>query len=172
MAPKKTVPGVASKQTAPRNGNAVATKQPARQANIEEENLIKSRASEPAEELSSGAELKLHWHVLAVSMLGYIFLQSSNAFVPAFTMEYTSEDLGMSLSEYGLMNSVGAGIKSILIIFLMGHAIDHWGPHRIIIVRPYASHQTRVHASAVVVHHSLRQLEYCMHTRNSPGAGS
>ena len=53
--------------------------------------------------------------------------------VPALTMEATSEELGMSLASMGALNSIGAGLKSVLIIFLMGPALDHYGPHTLIL---------------------------------------
>ena len=53
--------------------------------------------------------------------------------VPALTMEATSEELGMSLASMGALNSIGAGLKSVLIIFLMGQALDNYGPHTLIL---------------------------------------
>ena len=80
----------------------------------------------PPDAAASGAagELQEHWLVLSLSCLAYVFLQASNAFVPAITMQGTSEALGMPISAIGALNSAGAGIKSILIIFAMGPVLD------------------------------------------------
>ena len=37
-----------------------------------------------------------------------------------------------SVATFGALNSVGAGIKSVLIIFFMGPALDAYGPHQLI----------------------------------------
>jgi hypothetical protein len=83
-------------------------------------------------ESGMGAELRAHWPVLVVSCCAYVLLQAGNAFVPAITMVSASSDLGMSIATFGALNSVGAGIKSILIIFFMGRALEELGPHTLI----------------------------------------
>ena len=83
-------------------------------------------SAEDATAAASGAgeELRQHWLVLVLSCLAYVLLQASNAFVPAITMQGTSEELDMPISAIGALNSAGAGIKSILIIFVMGPVLD------------------------------------------------
>ena len=81
---------------------------------------------------ASDNELAKHWPVLVLSCVVYILLQAGNAFVPAITMVSSSADLGMSIASFGALNSVGAGIKSVLIIFFMGPALDKYGPHMLI----------------------------------------
>lgn len=83
-------------------------------------------------ELTAGQELKLHWPVLVLSCVAYVLLQSANAFVPAVTMQATSADLGISVASFAALNSAGAGIKSICILFIMGPALDAYGPPALI----------------------------------------
>ena len=93
----------------------------------------KSVASKAATPPKTGAdELRKYWPVLTLSCGAYVLLQAGNAFVPAITMKAASEDLGMSIASFGALNSVGAGIKSVLIIFCMGPALDKYGPHKMI----------------------------------------
>jgi len=103
-------------------------------APAQEEAAVAPAAAPAAAEPSGGAmaELRAHWPVLVVSCLAYVLLQAGNAFVPAITMVSSSEDLGMSIASFGALNSVGAGIKSVLIIFFMGPALERFGPHTLI----------------------------------------
>ena len=89
-------------------------------------------ATAPSGDSKAATELKKYWPVLVTSCVAYVLLQAGNAFVPAITMKRSSADLGMSVASFGALNSVGAGIKSVLIIFCMGPLLERFGPHRMI----------------------------------------
>ena len=77
-------------------------------------------------------EMAKYWHVLLLSCVAYLLLAGSSTFVPAVIMADVGRDLGMSLTQLGSLSSAGAGLKSVLIMFFMGPAIEKFGPHTLI----------------------------------------
>lgn len=77
-------------------------------------------------------ELAQYGHLLFISCLAYLLLAGSSTFVPATIMTAVSEELGMSLAYLGALNSAGAGMKAVLIMFLMGPALEEIGPSLVI----------------------------------------
>lgn len=71
-------------------------------------------------------------HVLVVACLAYMVLSGASTFIPAITMEPVSEELGMSLGMLSALASAGSGAKAVIVLLLMGPALDAFGPHTLI----------------------------------------
>ena len=70
--------------------------------------------------------------MLTLSCVAYLLLAGSSTFVPAVIMADVGESLDMSISQLGALSSSGAGLKAVLIMFLMGPAIEKFGPAKLI----------------------------------------
>ena len=89
----------------------------------------KSAPPPPPEEKS---EFSKYGFMLTLSCVAYLLLAGSSTFVPAVIMADVGKSLDMSISSLGALSSAGAGTKAVLIMFLMGPAIEKFGPHNLI----------------------------------------